>query len=736
MADQLVLRAQQYLNSMYGSHGSWVDLEENGLTGTVMIEGLVRAFQIQNNVPNVTGYLGPYTIQVMKNLPKISKMDPEDEPDPNVCLIQCALFCKGYNAGGVTGIYYTTGENAVKEMQEDANIGVTGVIDWKVWAGLFSMYWFKLVSGGNTTIQTIQRQLNKDWSDVIGVQACDGVMSRNTALSLLGALQAAEGIVDWIDDLSSLNFGPATTDACPKLKQGVNGANIKFNKISQYGLYFNGINQNRFDGIFDSNMATNVTAFQKKYGLTGMIEDKSGEIGVSTMKSLLTSKGDTDRIAIGCDCSTILNTNQAKKLYDTGYKYVGRYLTGTVGSGAEERSKQMTVTEIKNIRNAGLSIFPIYQDGGYYPEYFNNALQGGKDAVKAISRADRLGFKDGTVIYFAVDFDCLEYQTDSLIIPYFRQINTIFNTPGLNPRKYKVGIYAPRYVCTKVSNAGYAEYSFVADMSTGFSGNLGYPIPENWAFDQFYEYLFPLYDESFDLDKVGVSGRDEACKDFDDREEIGNEDLVYDAKLDYLEECFQGIGFDLSEKLPTGEINFNHGEYDLGTGVYGGFTVSGKLKLSSALKTHSSSHYTIGIEVENGKITPSCEAKINEVTQQVDDSNASGYISQSLTNLALGLEVGNISFEVITANALMTTLSFICETDKLYEKSGVEGTISIEVELTLMATPDMDVSLGIALVGTAAVVSIFAMTVILYPPVAVSTVGEWAFAWLMNTYQI
>ena len=48
-------------------------------------------------------------------------------------------------------------------------------------------------------------------------------------------------------------------------------------------------------------------------------------------------------------------------------------------------------------------------------------------------------------------------------------------------------IYAPRYVCTKISEHGLAEASFVADMSTGFSCNLGFPIPLNWAFDQFYE---------------------------------------------------------------------------------------------------------------------------------------------------------------------------------------------------------------------------------------------------------
>lgn len=37
----------------------------------------------------------------------------------------------------------------------------------------------------------------------------------------------------------------------------------------------------------------------------------------------------------------------------------------------------------------------------------------------------------------------------------------------------------------RVSNLGYAYSSFVGDMSTGFSGNLGFKMPSNWAFDQF-----------------------------------------------------------------------------------------------------------------------------------------------------------------------------------------------------------------------------------------------------------
>lgn len=691
MADQQVLNAQKYLNNMYGHHSSWVHLDENGNTGTLMIEGLIRAFQIQNNVPNVTGYLGPYTIQVMKNLAEISIMDPNSTPNPNVCLIQCALFCKGYNAGGITGIYYTTGVNAVKEMQEDANIGVTGIINWKVWTGLFSMYWFKLVSGGNITIQSIQRQLNGDWSNVIGVQACDGVMSRNTALSLLGALQAAEGIVDWIDDLSVLNFGPATTEAFPTLSQGVNGDNIKFNKIAQYGLYFNGIDQIRFDGIFDANMATNVSLFQDKYGLTGMISDQSGVVGVSTMKSLLTSKGDTDRLALGCDCSTVLNATQAKDLYDSGYRYIGRYLTGTVGSGLEERTKALTVTEINNIKTAGLSVFPIYQDGGYYADYFGKTMQGGSDAITAIKKAERLGFLNGTIIYFAVDFDCLDYQTDDLIIPYFQQISLIFNTSSLNKKNYKVGIYAPRYVCTRVCEEGYADYSFVSDMSTGFSGNLGYPIPDNWAFDQFYEYLFSS-SPSFDLDKVAVSGLDGGCKNFEAREEFDNEALLYEARVNYLTKCLQSTTF--INKIPSLEFNFSGGEYNLGVVSEAGITIAAKMKLASTIVNHSDSPGTLIIGFENGQLNSSFQAELTSILSSVQGEELKEYIEEMIDGIAYNIQIGNITYRYKYSTSNTLIVSIICETDNLIYGNNLEGSVSCEFEFTVSVYGDKQDSIN------------------------------------------
>lgn len=87
MADNNVIKAQKYLNAMFGGHPAWVMLDENGNTGTAVMEGILRAFQIQNNIPDITGTAGPYTIGVMKDLPVIKKMDPNDEASINVCLI-------------------------------------------------------------------------------------------------------------------------------------------------------------------------------------------------------------------------------------------------------------------------------------------------------------------------------------------------------------------------------------------------------------------------------------------------------------------------------------------------------------------------------------------------------------------------------------------------------------------------------------------------------------------------
>lgn len=140
----------------------------------------------------------------------------------------------------------------------------------------------------------------------------------------------------------------------------------------------------------------------------------------------------------------------------------------------------MTSSELKIIFDNGLRVIPIFEVGGYKLSYFSYD-QGVSDADSAIFAAAQLGFTKDTIIYFAVDFDALDSDVTSNVLPYFKAISEKFTNAN---SIYKIGIYAPRNVCSRVQNAGYSCSSFVCDMSTGFSGNLGYPLPKDWAFDQ------------------------------------------------------------------------------------------------------------------------------------------------------------------------------------------------------------------------------------------------------------
>lgn len=707
MADENVRKAQKYLNSMYGHRSEWVKLDEDGMTGTGTCKGIIRAFQIENGISPVTGTVGNITLNKMRSLSDISKMNANDPGNPNVCILQCALFVKGYNAGGITGVYYTTGVNAVKQYQSDAGLPVTGIIDWKVWMGLVSINWFKKTNDGDKMIVKIQQQLNADWSDIIGVGPCDGIVSRFTSYALIAALQAAEGIyTSFIGSIDKRNFGDQTVAKFPGvLKQGKNGSYVKYNKLVQYGLYLNGYDAGRFDGNFDSSTKSKVEAFQEFYALTGIGLVTSGEVNCATMKSLLTSKGDTGRKAKACDCSTVLNKQQALDIKNAGYQVVGRYLTGT----ANRKRKFITFEEIKNLESAGLRVFPIYQDGGYKVQYFQNLRQGFVDAHTAITAAKRIGVPKGTTIYFAVDFDCYDYQMKSFIVPYFKKLNLVFDSET-NNKKYKVGIYAPRYICTYISEKGLAEYSFVADMSSGYSCNLGYPIPENWAFDQFFEFnvnnggQFPS-SPSFDLDKVGYSGSDKGITTFDkmpymspDQLAEKNSNIILDVQRDqYVYNVFEPLGY--LDKVYNSSLTYKK-EFLLNAILLNGLTIKITAEVSDTLTTNfDSTPITIDLNNE-GELTASCEAEIEGMIagMEIKDFKNIDIINSTINDLkdvAKSVTSGQIGVKV-NLNGTYPKLTFVITTEDIFPDSAAvdqEITVEISFEIIPNPTPDVDYKL-------------------------------------------
>ncbi len=527
--DPMVFYAQKWLNQEYGNVAGFGEIEENGKTGWDVVYGLLRALQHELGITSLSNNFGNQTSTLYsQNI--LSRHD--GITDKKYAILQFALWCKGYCPGynvsynqdtgkvSINAVFDADVERAVIELKEDAGLtNPNGVVTLNVMKALMSMDSFKLLGssyGAKAEIRSMQQEFNRKYEAYIGLIPCDGVYGRSTNKALIYAYQAEEGLPVGV---ANGNFGPTTRGCAPNIPYTRdNSAALSYQgnyytdtqissfiKLLQFALFVNGFGNGDFSGNYDSGTQQAVKDFQKFYALT-----VSGIVDISTWMSLFLSSGDPNRMALGADCATILNEAKAKTLYDAGYRYVGRYLTGTFAGG---KSKALTIDEEKIILNAGLRFFPIYQDGGTKLEYFTES-QGKEDGKIAIETALSLGIPKDTIIYFAVDFDALEYQVNSNIIPYFR---AVYNE--LSQSIYRVGIYAPRNVCTLVAKAGYSCSSFVGDMSTGFSGNLGYPIPDNWAFSQFAnlegDNALGSGDGRIEIDKDAVSGKDQGVDKLD-----------------------------------------------------------------------------------------------------------------------------------------------------------------------------------------------------------------------------
>ncbi|MEH7742318.1 glycoside hydrolase domain-containing protein [Bacillus subtilis] len=527
MVDEMVLITQQWLNDTYSGKHGYNPVEESGKTGWDTIYGLTRALQIELGISEPADNFGPTTQRLFKPL---KRQAPDSKPSNMNFILQGALWCKGFNPGGFTGVFYEKTENAVKEFQKAAGLTTQdGIVTTLIMKALLDMSAFKLVSGGDSRIRQIQQNLNRDYNDYIGLMPCDGLYGRDTNKALIYALQKEEGMST---SVANGFFGNGTTSLCPTLTPG--DSRTGFVLIVQYALYCNGksFDPGEFDGKYGVGVVSAVKAFQEF-----MCLPQTGYADMPTIKALLSSSGDTTRAASACDTATIITAEKAQTLRNNGYKTVGRYLTGNVRTSSGLASKALTSKELAVILDAGLNIFPIYQDGGYESSYFVKD-QGTRDAYSAASAARRLGFPSGTTIYFAVDFDAYDYEVTDKIIPYFQEIKSAFTkmqTFSTAP-KYEIGVYGPRNICIRTSEAGLTKYSFVANMSTGFSGNLGYPMPNNWAFDQFYEGTIGSGSGSIGIDKDGFSGRDSGASNVNPPS-----DPVYDARLRTLTDILSTI---------------------------------------------------------------------------------------------------------------------------------------------------------------------------------------------------
>ena len=633
--DQRVLDAQKWLNANYTGKKGYTAITENGFTGNIVMEALVTALQIDLGV-TTTGYFGPETAAAYK-LKMVSKGSVDTDTSHFVTILQHGLYCKGYNPKRISGTFDDDTVTAISKIQTDAGLATIQIASYAtptIMKAVLSSDALVLVTGGDPIIRGIQQALNRNYISYIGIMPCDGFYGAGLAKSLNYALQAVGGM-----DVTTANgnFGTGTQTIATNHPQTPSSYESKFVLIAQYALYCNGIRRNAenifntsingtFAGIYDATMTTAVTAFQTFVA----IMEVTGTIGVKEWMSLLVSTGYPKRNVIASDTSTQITDVKALRIAANDFSIIGRYLTGATTAAP----KNLTRAELQILFNRGISVFAIYQDEkAYYAanpnEYstvnYYDYEQGLNDAEKACDAAIALGIPYNEYIFFSVDYDFNDAQVTSMIIPHFKGINEYMRKHG---SKYKIGIYGPRNICTRVSNVSYAKLSFVSDMSTGFSGNLGYKLPENWAFDQIREYSQGAADGSFNLDCVAASGSYLGFKSIIPENILQNNVSNEDITLRFIKNVLNCTGLTVDE-----EIKFVDKKYPAN---FGAFSVEVEVKLGANIVMESDSEMT-KVDIENGEFKKSSWTQVVDIVAGMSMQLSAGLTADNKIELAENL---------------------------------------------------------------------------------------------------
>ncbi|MFJ6741623.1 glycoside hydrolase domain-containing protein [Streptomyces sp. NPDC091279] len=498
MADAKVLEAQKWVNATYAAVPGYQTCPEDGNTGWSTMYALTMGLQKELGISPVVANFGDGTVT---KLAALGELGSGWAQNTNIIkIIRHGLFCKGYTGGySDTGYYDPDIALAVKHMQDDMGLSQSGTLQAKVFKALLNMDAYVVTAGGSDEVRSIQQWINgRYWTKkTVDIGPADGHYSRNVQQNLMKAIQLEIGIAE--ADATG-NFG-AGTQAGIKSKaivsQGSSGIFVQlftaacvFNQpivtVNADGDLFE--TNTVLKSTFDSNLTTFVSVFQRFSELS-----VTGKGDYATWAQLLVSMGDPDRPVNASDTAYTITPSRAKRMYSDGYRYVGRYLNEASAGGG---SKMLEEGELANIFGGGLSVFPIFQDNGRSLSEYNWG-NGVAHAQKAHDQAEHFGFNRGTVIYFAVDYDATDGDMPQ-ILEYFRGVASGLGSRG---KRYVHGVYGSRNVCAQVTKETYARFSFVSGMSWGFSGNLGYPLPSNWSFNQIKEYQVTDGTDTFWLDR-------------------------------------------------------------------------------------------------------------------------------------------------------------------------------------------------------------------------------------------
>lgn len=468
----------EYNNSLYPEFQDFVtevNFEADGITGWKSMTALVYALQYELNINSPNGVFGPLTVSLA---PTINSNNSSSFSLNIISILKGGFWCSGYNPGYEPLYIFELGTVlAINEFRNDVGLEETGTIQNYLWKSLLSTDAFVTTwTNGSEALREVQQELNGlflngyNFVDYIkGYIPTDGLGSRTLSNALIVYIQAVNG--DTPDEVAP-TLGPYTQNI---LKQNPlpKTNNFRFNKLAGYILRSNGYDSAPIDGYWGPTLSREIVYFQQD-----MVLPPSGEVEFPTWMAGLISYGDKDRPYTVCDTRFEITNARLHILRSMGIEAVGRYLTGGDFKGLRE-------DEVPRILDGGIGLIPIFQGDGTGNSSFNYN-QGLLDAFEAITAANRFNLPKDAIIYFAVDYDPQDHEIIDYIFPYFKgicdKIKTIFGS------NHKIAIYGTRNVCTTIQTLiPEVLTSYVSNMSSGFSGNLGYKMPIDWNFDQFDE---------------------------------------------------------------------------------------------------------------------------------------------------------------------------------------------------------------------------------------------------------
>lgn len=498
MADAMVLATQQWLNTTYGSVTGWVTLTEDGNTGWNTVYGLRRGLQHELGIAPVSSGFGAATAAAFTA--KIGTIGSSTTSQNVLRLVSGSLWCKGYSGWNFNdSVSFTNLVSSISQVRSDLGLDSTvQSIDVKLMASLMSMdaYVIPASSDGTSDNRTVQQWLNGTYSnrENFALIPCDGLYSRQIQTALLYALQYEFGMDD---DTANGNFGPGTRqglkDDAPVAQGDVDGGH-RFVHLFQGALRFNGYNP-PFSGTFDATTAARTSTFQSFMELSA-----NGQGDYGTWCALLVSSGDPDRTVHGFDASQQLDAAQAQGAKDAGFTHVGRYIVGLNSDGT---AKFIGAGELAGLKTAGLRLFPIEERYNNADDQMSESI-GRIQGIEALERCRALGLPAGSTVFFAPTGDSISGP----VAGYFTGVNASMDAQLLG--KYKVGVYGTRNVCSTMMAMGKARAAFVAGMSTGWSGNMGFPMPNPWQYNQIKETIGTFAGVNFAVDHDAVSANAEA----------------------------------------------------------------------------------------------------------------------------------------------------------------------------------------------------------------------------------